>query len=1066
MNLPLTTVLIDASGSTNVCFNNISIFQHQHLKINNILKKKGIDNYDLIYWSNEVKYIDNVKTNAIINDYINPFSGGTYLNKGINAIQIDNIRNNDIYIITDGEIQDNIKDLKLSILNLLSKSSNINIFIITIEANNNKYIDGKCDAGNRLYKCIKELQLTHKIRSFESFNRYHYDTPFISFNNPILEPGFIPFGNSVFHITKLDKFMNDLVITISNTHNHDKIKFDLSTTIYYLCNNKTDKMKEDIINMFCKLFPNDKNIYQVLSTEVLNHDNHCSSSYFEYINNRVKLFEKANNNLNKCVKSALKTETFVTILLNNYIYQIPNCMVNETVQLGLEEYMNGGIKINDSIIPVLPVLNFDNTDEFTRQCTRQYIRAIYARQYLKNPSDEIILYIFLTHSTLIQMANLSDEQKNIFKNLSLIMLDKKRFGTGIKEIEFLKQGSFPKQIILEECIKIFNLGIKPYTLWYAIINSLGNIQITSTQLRYCINHIIDDKLDYTNLIINVDRIEYIIINGKIPDYDFYCYETNKSTKNTGGYLIPQHNICENKCSANYIMSQIIPMCPLCHTELDKNDFIKIYPKKYYEKTIKNENIKNKFNHEELCIENICNISNNNLKNLYELENINFKVWSYSFDIPIFSKKMKNVKVINNTMEKYQIACNVKYNFLQKVNMNNVCIAGGFNRSILLGQDVNDIDLFFYGLNKEQIKNKLRTLVNELIQQISEQYPNYTCITLYKQNSNVYEILCLDNKINYKEDLITNARKNKIILKIQIILKEYFDIQNILNSFDLWASCVAYDVSTNKVYFNEKGKFAYKYMINIVDETMYSELYDMRLQKYFSYGFDIVMPEININKIQKNMIFQKSIFDLDITNINKNILYVNNYSLNNKQNKSYNKGLYQGLYQGLYNSKTFSNLLGYINDQKIKFNIYDGTILEVFVDSNNKNKHNKIDWYKNYRKAQTIKIDKHETMPVNYPIYKIDNGIINKYYINNIQNFVKSYYSYFNFPIICLNNLTHTIEQIENDKNKEGVYYSVDTNIKIYVKENVKENISGWIYGETSVEKNKIQEIDIFYFKKN
>jgi hypothetical protein len=38
------------------------------------------------------------------------------------------------------------------------------------------------------------------------------------------------------------------------------------------------------------------------------------------------------------------------------------------------------------------------------------------------------------------------------------------------------------------------------------------------------------------------------------------------------------------------------------------------------------------------------------------------------------------------------------------------------------------------------------------------------------------------------------------------------------------------------------------MINVVNEKYYSYLYDSRLSKYFSYGFSIVLPLLNMQKI--------------------------------------------------------------------------------------------------------------------------------------------------------------------------------------------------------------------------
>ena len=101
--------------------------------------------------------------------------------------------------------------------------------------------------------------------------------------------------------------------------------------------------------------------------------------------------------------------------------------------------------------------------------------------------------------------------------------------------------------------------------------------------------------------------------------------------------------------------------------------------------------------------------------------------------------------------------------------------------------------------------------------------------------------------NYFEDGDNN--RVKMIHRLQFVLTSYMDILSVLNAFDMYPSRVAYD--GEKVYMTPMAHMAYRYMINIVNERYYSNMFDSRLSKYFSYGFSIIMPELDMKKIQKN-----------------------------------------------------------------------------------------------------------------------------------------------------------------------------------------------------------------------
>ena len=99
---------------------------------------------------------------------------------------------------------------------------------------------------------------------------------------------------------------------------------------------------------------------------------------------------------------------------------------------------------------------------------------------------------------------------------------------------------------------------------------------------------------------------------------------------------------------------------------------------------------------------------------------------------------------------------------------------------------------------------------------------------------------------YFED---NDKKGiKIINRFQFIMKKYKSIEELLDSFDMYSSCVAYD--GHDVYFTKNSHYAYKYMVNLVREDKYTYMFDSRISKYLSYGFDIAFPTENIKDIEE------------------------------------------------------------------------------------------------------------------------------------------------------------------------------------------------------------------------
>ncbi len=269
----------------------------------------------------------------------------------------------------------------------------------------------------------------------------------------------------------------------------------------------------------------------------------------------------------------------------------------------------------------------------------------------------------------------------------------------------------------------------------------------------------------------------------------------------------------------------------------------------------------------LKIDNINRQPNNyeNESDLWLLNEIDFtKDWDYSLPT-IYSESINysgSRADLRNTMLKHSDHFNAIFwknysKFFSKVKTENILIAGGCVIGTLLQSKWdNDIDIFIYGLNQEEANNK----INQLVEEIYASYQDYLLSEHFKQMRKEGTILedikpeellyMLSDKLD-----ITNVRNKHCLTlqfgfgeKIQIIFRLYRSISEILHGFDLGSSAIGYD--GKNIYFTSLGKFAYEYLSNIVDTSRRSTTYEKRLMKYQSRGFQIILPNLDINKLRR------------------------------------------------------------------------------------------------------------------------------------------------------------------------------------------------------------------------
>lgn len=135
---------------------------------------------------------------------------------------------------------------------------------------------------------------------------------------------------------------------------------------------------------------------------------------------------------------------------------------------------------------------------------------------------------------------------------------------------------------------------------------------------------------------------------------------------------------------------------------------------------------------------------------------------------------------------------------------------------------SDVDLFIYGLNEEQAIEKIKHIEEKI----------KDCIL---------------------HETTTVRTKNTIMIvsqyptrHVQIVLRVYKSIAEILTGFDVDCSCAAYD--GENVFVAPRAAASYITQINRADLTRRSPSYENRLSKYSRRGFEIFWPQLDRSRI--------------------------------------------------------------------------------------------------------------------------------------------------------------------------------------------------------------------------
>lgn len=143
---------------------------------------------------------------------------------------------------------------------------------------------------------------------------------------------------------------------------------------------------------------------------------------------------------------------------------------------------------------------------------------------------------------------------------------------------------------------------------------------------------------------------------------------------------------------------------------------------------------------------------------------------------------------------------------------------------------SDVDLFLYGLTEDQTIEKIKSI-----------------------ERSIKDALLVETTTIRTKNAVTIASRYPT-RHVQIVLRMYKSISEILTGFDVDCSCAAYDGT--QVWASPRALAAYMTQINTIDLTRRSPSYENRLSKYSHRGFEVYWPNLDRSMIDPT-IYERS-----------------------------------------------------------------------------------------------------------------------------------------------------------------------------------------------------------------
>ncbi|KEF54464.1 uncharacterized protein A1O9_09631 [Exophiala aquamarina CBS 119918] len=225
--------------------------------------------------------------------------------------------------------------------------------------------------------------------------------------------------------------------------------------------------------------------------------------------------------------------------------------------------------------------------------------------------------------------------------------------------------------------------------------------------------------------------------------------------------------------------------------------------------------------------------------------------SYLLSLPDHLRRKDGSPAIVQSLKDFRTNFNIfSESSLTELKWDNVVVAGSAVNTSLLPLDApyseskralrnyyhdklapaSDVDLFLYGLNEEGAIEKIKQI-----------------------ETSIRDSILAETTTVRTKNAITIASEYPV-RHVQIVLRLYKSISEILTGFDVDCSCVAYD--GQQVWASPRAVAAFMTQVNSIDLTRRSPSYENRLSKYSHRGFEVYWPLIDRKRIDPT-IFERS-----------------------------------------------------------------------------------------------------------------------------------------------------------------------------------------------------------------
>lgn len=244
-----------------------------------------------------------------------------------------------------------------------------------------------------------------------------------------------------------------------------------------------------------------------------------------------------------------------------------------------------------------------------------------------------------------------------------------------------------------------------------------------------------------------------------------------------------------------------------------------------------------------------------------------KTWNYEKPTSVEPERFVQ-RIPWREAESFWNAFVLRYPIFKDVSLEGLAIVGGCIVDLLISRSPKDIDLFFVPeANCKQpgkaLAERCRKFVKEIYQWIVE------------NNKRHKELQDEGKKVNFRmyslSDLVITRHKATYTIKVPccdapIQISLCTSIAEMFLQVDIAPTQIAY--FKGEIQISEAAKFSLENMAFEVDFRNNSIKYLHRIVKYFNKGFDVILPDLAVEKLdQRNLKFhQKEVLDLPFLNI--------------------------------------------------------------------------------------------------------------------------------------------------------------------------------------------------------